>query len=68
VEEVAEKVREMQIPRRPLGFARGRLSPRKRGCGRLGMTKLNDVAVRLKPHPFKTGTEMSFSATCEGVA
>jgi hypothetical protein len=45
----------MQIPRRPirlsratLGIAQGRLSPRKRGSGQLGMTMAEDLAARLK--------------------
>jgi len=35
----------MQIPRSS--------SPRKRAYGRLGMTKMEDLAARLKARPFK---------------
>jgi len=48
-EEAAEKVEEKQIPRSSLRQAQGRLWPRKRGCGQLGMTKVKGLAARLKP-------------------
>jgi len=51
-EQAAEKVEDKQIPRSP--------SPRKRGSGRLGMTKGKDLAVRLKPHPFKAKSKSAF--------
>ena len=41
----------MHIPRYPFDLAaraQGRLSPRKRGCGRLGMTKERDGDAALK--------------------
>ena len=38
--QAAEKVHELQIPRSSL--------PRKRGYGRLGMTRIKDLAARLK--------------------
>ena len=44
--EVAEGVEEVQIPRRPLGCARGRLSPRKRGCGRLDFITMTAPQAR----------------------
>jgi len=35
-------------------------SPRKRGYGRLGMTRIEDFAARLKPRPFKTRAKVEF--------
>src|SRR2546421_111489 len=44
---------QLQIPRSS--------SPRKRGYGRLGMTRINKgLAARLKPSPFKARYELDF--------
>ncbi len=43
-----------------LRFAQGKLSPRKRGCGRLGMTTLGTVAAWLKPCPSQVLRPVSF--------
>ena len=53
------KMLEMQIPRAS--------SPRKRGYGRLGMTKLEELTARLKPRPFEALGETQFFKKLLGV-
>lgn len=50
----------MQIPRRPFDSTQGRLSPRKRGCGSLGMKLSKDLAARLEAEPFQNDRRFEF--------
>jgi hypothetical protein len=49
-----------QIPRRPFDCAQGRLSPRKRGLGRRGMTNLKGLLAQLKAEPFQSVPAAAF--------
>jgi len=40
-------------------------SPRKRGCGRVGMTISKDLAARLEAEPFQNDRRSEFSRSLE---